>query len=239
MSTAQHPPGRARPGGRTARTRAAVLAAAFDELGDKGFAALTMEGVAQRAGVHQATIYRRWRTVEGLVCALLTERSGSVPVPDTGTLCGDLRTLARGIGVFYEDARNRAMIEAVVSAAARDPRAEEVLRDFFDDRLGVAGVMVRRAVDRGELPPGTDAEAVVGALGAPFYYRMLIVRRPVDLELVEQATFATYAAAKAGAYVRTGEAQSGEARTGSTQPGQAETGEAQAGQAQTGEARTG
>ncbi|MEV0602321.1 TetR/AcrR family transcriptional regulator [Streptomyces sp. NPDC050315] len=203
MSTAQHPPGRARPGGRTARTRTAVLGAVFDELGDKGFAALTMEGVAQRSGVHQATIYRRWRSMEGLVCALLTERSAAaIPVPDTGTLCGDLRTLARGIGAFYEDARNRAMIEAVVSAAARDPRAEEVLREFFDDRLDVAGVMVRRAVDRGELPPGTDAEAVVGALGAPFYYRMLLVRRPVDLELVESATHATYTAAKAGAYVR-------------------------------------
>ncbi|MER7397334.1 TetR/AcrR family transcriptional regulator [Streptomyces sp. NPDC000151] len=207
MSTAQHPPGRSRPGGRTARTRTAVLAAVFDELGDKGFAALSMERVAQRSGVHQATIYRRWRTVEGLVCALLTERSGSNPVPDTGSLCGDLRALARGIAEFYEDARNRAMIEAVVSAAARDPRAEETLRKFFDDRLGVAGVLARRAVDRGELPPGTDAEAVVGALGAPFYYRMLIVRRPVDLELVESATLATYAAAKAGAYVRTGEAQ--------------------------------
>ncbi|MBZ4019565.1 TetR/AcrR family transcriptional regulator [Streptomyces purpurogeneiscleroticus] len=221
MSTAQHPPGQARPGGRTARTRAAVLAAVFDELGDKGFAALTMEGVAQRSGVHQATIYRRWRTVEVLVCALLTERSAAIPVPDTGTLCGDLRALARGIGVFYGDARNRAMIEAVVSAAGRDPRAEEALREFFDDRLGVAGVMVRRALERGELPPGTDAEAVVGALGAPFYYRMLLVRRPVDLELVEQATFATYAAARAGAYVRTGEPPTGEARTGKAQIGEA------------------
>ncbi|MGI5469880.1 TetR-like C-terminal domain-containing protein [Streptomyces sp. CA-132043] len=181
-----------------------MFAAVFDELGEVGFAGLSMERVAQRSGVHQATIYRRWRSVEGLVCGLLTQRSADViPIPDSGSLCGDLRALARAIGAFYEDRRNRAMIEAVVSAAARDPRAEEVLRDFFEDRLGVAGALVRHAIERGELPPGTDAPAVVGALGAPFYYRMLVVRRPVDLELVESATFATYAAAKAGAYVRT------------------------------------
>ncbi|POX39640.1 TetR family transcriptional regulator [Streptomyces sp. Ru73] len=205
MSTAQLPPGgpgRTRPGGRTARTRDAVYAAVFDELGEGGFAALSVERVAQRSGVHPATIYRRWRSMEGLVCGLLSERSAVVPVPDTGTLCGDLRALARGIGTFYEDSRNRAMIEAVVSAAARDPRAEEVLRDFFVDRLGLAGALVRRAIDRGELPEGTDAETVVGALGAPFYYRMLVVRRPLDLELAESATIATYTAAKAGAYVR-------------------------------------
>ncbi|WP_030615490.1 TetR/AcrR family transcriptional regulator [Streptomyces sclerotialus] len=203
MSTTQRPPGRTRPGGRTARTRTAVLDAVFDELGETGFAALSMERVAQRSGVHQATIYRRWRTVEGLVCALLTERSAGIPLPDTGSLCGDLRALARSIKGFFEDGRNQAMIEAVVSAAARDPRAEEVLRDFFTDRLAVAGAMVRRSVDRGELPADTDAEAVVAALGAPFYYRILVVRQPIDACLVESAAIATYTAAKAGAYVRT------------------------------------
>lgn len=203
MSTAHHLPGQSRPGGRTARTRAAVLSAVLDELGENGYAALSVERIAQRSGVHQATIYRRWRSVEGLVCALLTARGEHIALPDTGSLCGDLRALSRGIGRFYEDARNRAMIEAVVSAAARDPRAEEALRTAFGDRLAVAGAMVRRAVDRGELPAGTDGEAVMAALGAPFYYRILITRQPVDLKLVESATIATYIAAKAGAYART------------------------------------
>ncbi|GAO07138.1 TetR/AcrR family transcriptional regulator [Streptomyces lydicamycinicus] len=200
MTTAHHAPGETRPGGRTARTRQAVLAAVFQELDDGGFAGLTMEKVAQRAGIHVATLYRRWRCIEGLVCELLTELSSDVPLPDTGSLPEDLRALSRSVAAFFGEARMRALIEAVVSAAARDPQAAAVLRSFFGERLTLAGQMVRRAVDRGELPADTDPEEVMSALGAPFYYRILIARRPVDRRLAESAATAVWAAARAGAY---------------------------------------
>ncbi|MFI6765640.1 TetR/AcrR family transcriptional regulator C-terminal ligand-binding domain-containing protein [Streptomyces sp. NPDC050355] len=208
MTTAHHAPGVTRPGGRTARTRQAVLAAVLQELDDGGFAELTMEKVAQRSGIHVATLYRRWRCVEGLVCELLTDLSADVPLPDTGTLPEDLRVLARSISAFYGEARMSRLIEAVVSAAARDPQAAMVLRSFFDERLVLAGQMVRRAVERGELPPETDPEEVLSALGAPFYYRILISRRPVDAALAESAATAVWAAARAGAYARRADAPS-------------------------------
>lgn len=200
MTPAHHPPGETRPGGRTARTRVAVLTAAFEELGDGGFAALTMERIAQRSGVHLATVYRRWRCVEGLVVELLTDVSSAVALPDTGTLRGDLRALCRSISTFYGEARMRSLIEAVVSAAARDAQAAAVLRDFFDNRLRLAGRMVERALDRGEVPPGTDPSTVMAALGAPFYYRILIARRPVDTALADATAAAVWAATQAGAY---------------------------------------
>ncbi len=208
MTTAHHAPGATRPGGRTARTRRAVLAAVLEELDDGGFAELTMEKVAQRSGIHVATLYRRWRCTEGLVCELLTDLSADVPLPDTGTLPEDLRVLARSISAFYGEARMSRLIEAVVSAAARDPQAAMVLRSFFDERLVLAGQMVRRAVERGELPPETDPEEVLSALGAPFYYRILISRRPVDAALAESAATAVWAAARAGAYARRADAPS-------------------------------
>ncbi|MEU5236882.1 TetR/AcrR family transcriptional regulator C-terminal ligand-binding domain-containing protein [Streptomyces lydicus] len=200
MTTAHQAPGETRPGGRTARTRQAVLTAVFAELDDGGFAGLTMEKVAQRSGIHVATLYRRWRCVEGLVCELLTDLSGSVPLPDTGTLPGDLRALAHSITAFYGEGRISRLIEAVVSAAARDPQAASVLRSFFEERLPLAGRMVERAVERGELPPETDPVEVMSALGAPFYYRILIARRPVDAALAESTATAVWAAARAGAY---------------------------------------
>ncbi|KUL40381.1 TetR family transcriptional regulator [Streptomyces sp. NRRL F-4489] len=206
MTTVHQAPGQTRPGGRTARTRRAVLAAVSEELGEHGFAALTMERVAQRSGVHLATLYRRWRSVDKLVCALLTDMSNDVPLPDTGTLPGDLRALARAIARFYGDARTRGLIEAVVAAAARDPQAATALRDFFDERLDLAGAMVRRAVARGELPADTDPKAVMAALGAPFYYRILIARRPVEPGLADSAATAVWAAARAGAYAYATEA---------------------------------
>lgn len=202
MTTAHHAPGEARPGGRTARTREAVLTAVFEELGESGFGGLTMEKVAQRSGIHLATVYRRWRCVEGLICELLTELSSDVPLPDSGTLSGDLRALARSIADFYGEARVRRLIEAVVSAAARDPQVAAELRTFFDERLALAGRMVQRAVGRGELPPDTDPVQVMSALGAPFYYRILIARRPVDRDLADSAATAVRAAAHAGAYTR-------------------------------------
>ncbi|MFF3542545.1 TetR/AcrR family transcriptional regulator [Streptomyces platensis] len=204
MTTAHHAPGETRPGGRTARTRQAVLAAVFQELDEGGFAGLTMEKVAQRSGIHVATLYRRWRCIEGLVCELLTELSSDVPLPDTGSLPGDLRALARSVAAFFGEARMSALIEAVVSAAARDPQAAAVLRSFFGERLTLAGQMVRRAVDRGELPADTDPEEVMSSLGAPFYYRILIARRPVDRRLAESAATAVWAAARAGAYGASG-----------------------------------
>ncbi|GAB7032165.1 TetR/AcrR family transcriptional regulator [Streptomyces sp. NPDC021749] len=202
---AREAPGETRPGGRTARTREAVLAAAFEELGADGLAGLTMEKVAQRSGIHVATLYRRWRSIEGLVCDVLTELSADVPLPDTGTLPGDLHALARSISAFYGEPRRRRLIEAVVSAAARDPQAATALRSFFGERLALAGRMVERSVARGELPADTDPEQVMSALGAPFYYRILIARRPVDQALAESAATAVWAAARAGAYARKGD----------------------------------
>ncbi|MFJ9849119.1 TetR-like C-terminal domain-containing protein [Streptomyces sp. NPDC101150] len=202
MTTAHQASGETRPGGRTARTRQAVLAAVFEELGEGGFATLAMEKIAQASGIHLATLYRRWRSVERLVCDLLTELSADVPLPDTGTLEGDLRALARSIGAFYGDDRMRSLIEAVVSAAARDPQAATALRSFFADRLVLAGQMVNRSIERGELPADTDPELVMAGLGAPFYYRILIARQPVDMALSESAATAVWAAARAGAYTR-------------------------------------
>lgn len=202
MTTAHHAPGETRPGGRTARTREAVLTAVFEELGENGFGGLTMEKVAQRSGIHLATVYRRWRCIEGLICELLTEIGSDVPLPDSGTLAGDLRALARSIAALYGEGRVRRLIEAVVSAAARDPQVASVLRTFFDERLALAGRMVQRAVDRGELAADTDPVQVMSALGAPFYYRILIARRPVDRDLADSAATAVRAAAHAGAYTK-------------------------------------
>ncbi|MFK8847938.1 TetR-like C-terminal domain-containing protein [Streptomyces sp. Ac-502] len=159
-----------------------------------------MEGVARRSGVHVATIYRRWRSVEGLVCELMADLSGGIPLPDTGTLRGDLRALARSIAAFYTEPRYCGLLEAVVSAAARQPEAADVLRQFFDERLRLAGAMVPRAVARGELPEGADPDEVVAALGAPFYYRLLIARGPVDLRLADCAAEAAWVAARAGVF---------------------------------------
>ncbi|MFD4957639.1 TetR/AcrR family transcriptional regulator C-terminal ligand-binding domain-containing protein [Microbacterium sp. NPDC058389] len=83
--------GTTRPGGRTARTRTAVLAAVRELIAETGEAMPGIPSVAERSGVHAATIYRRWRTPEALLIdvalADVNERS---PIPVTGDLRADL-----------------------------------------------------------------------------------------------------------------------------------------------------
>ncbi|MFI0777237.1 TetR/AcrR family transcriptional regulator [Streptomyces sp. NPDC021212] len=95
MEGAAHTPGTVRPGGRTARTRAAVRDAVLTGLAEHGYPGRTVEYVAERSGVHKTTVYRRWGSVEGLVAdALRLAGEDSWTAPDTGILDGDLRALA-------------------------------------------------------------------------------------------------------------------------------------------------
>ncbi|MBN6052035.1 TetR/AcrR family transcriptional regulator, partial [Nonomuraea sp. RK-328] len=111
-----------RPVGRGAKVRAAVHAATLAELVDKGYAALTVEGVAQRAGVHKTTVYRRWKDRESLLVDALAEHmAADVPVPDTGTVEGDLRALARSLVQSYTSPTGRAVLAAMFTGAARLP----------------------------------------------------------------------------------------------------------------------
>ncbi|MFF9559855.1 TetR-like C-terminal domain-containing protein [Streptomyces albus] len=213
--TEPRPHGSTRPGGRTARTRAAVLAAALEALDNQDFASLTVDLLARRSGVHAATIRRRWRSVEGVISDLLSQHgTAAIPIPDTGDLRQDLHAMARAIADFHTAPRNRRLLEGMVAAASRQQGAEEVLREIFARRLRQVAVLLHRAAERGEVPADTDAEGVIAALGAPFYYRLLITRGPLDDELVSSSAETAYLAAVHGVF-RTGSTGSTRS-TGST-----------------------
>ncbi|QKV90836.1 TetR/AcrR family transcriptional regulator C-terminal ligand-binding domain-containing protein [Streptomyces sp. NA02950] len=198
--TERPPHGSARPGGRTARTRTAVLTAALDELDVAGFGALTLDKLAVRSGVHVSTIRRRWRTVEGVIGDLLAQQSTTIPTPDSGGLRQDLHELASAIADFHATPRNRNLIEGIAAAAAHDPRVADIVRGAFTARTEHVTQLVQRAVARGELTADTDAKEVIAALSAPFYYRILILRGTVDARLVHTSAEAAYLAARAGAF---------------------------------------
>ncbi|GAA3142423.1 TetR/AcrR family transcriptional regulator [Nonomuraea roseoviolacea] len=191
----------ARPVGRGAKVRAAVHAATLAELVDKGYAALTVEGVAQRAGVHKTTVYRRWKDRESLLVDALAEHlAADVPVPDTGTVEDDLRALARSLVQSYTSPTGRAVLAAMFTGAAHLPEIAAAGGHVFRDRLTRAEPVVRRAVERGELPVGTDPGEVLRTLAAPVYLRLLVTGDPVDETTADQAARVTLAAARAGAF---------------------------------------
>ncbi|MFE9536758.1 TetR/AcrR family transcriptional regulator [Streptomyces sp. NPDC006691] len=194
-------PGTVRPGGRTARVRAAVLRAAGDALVEHGFDRLDLADVARRAEVGKTTVYRRWSTTTGLVADLLDDMAEqSSPRADTGSLDGDLRANARLVVGTLTDPRQGALFKAVIAAATCDDRAADALRRFYATRIEEWAPCVTRAAERGEVPPGTDAREVIRAVSAPLYYRFLVSGDPLDEPTADRAALAAGAAARAGAY---------------------------------------
>jgi AcrR family transcriptional regulator len=191
-----------RPGGRTARVRAAVLQAAGDALAEDGFAKLDLADVARRADVGKTTVYRRWGSTAGLLADLLRDMADtSLPRAETGSLLGDLTANARLVQKTLTDGRQGPLFQAVIMAAAGDRRAAEALRGFYGHRVQEWVPCVRQAIDRGEVPPDTNPHEVIRAVSAPLYYRMLISGEPLTEEVADRAARAATAAAKAGMYV--------------------------------------
>ncbi|MHA4813566.1 TetR/AcrR family transcriptional regulator [Streptomyces aculeolatus] len=195
-------PGTLRPGGRTARVRAAVLKAAGDVLAEQGFAHLDLADVARRAEVGKTTVYRRWGSATGLVADLLADMAEqSVPRTETGTLLGDLRANARLVLGALTDPRQGALFRAVIAAATCDDRTAAALHRFYAIRIAEWAPCVEQAVARGELPEGTDPHEVVRAVSAPLYYRLLASGDPLDTAAADRAAEAAAVAAREGAYV--------------------------------------
>ena len=189
----------ARPGGRTARVRAQVLSAAGDLLVERGFDQLDLTAVAQRARVGKTTIYRRWGSVTRLIGDLLSDMAEqSVPRAATGSLRGDLRANAELVARTLADPRQGRLFRAVIAASLCDAGAAEALRLFYRVRVQEWSGCVRDAIDRGELAPDTDCSAVVRAVSAPLYYRMLTTDLPLDVAAAHQAADAAWVAARSG-----------------------------------------
>jgi AcrR family transcriptional regulator len=197
-------PGTVRPGGRTARTRAAVRDAVLAGLVETGYPGLTVEYVAEHSGVHKTTLYRRWGGVEGLVAdALDLAGEDDWTPPDTGSLRGDLRALAQQVLDTFTDPAHAAAPTAFIAAAFQSDRAADALRGFYTERFARCAPLVVRAVERGELPVGTDPGALARAVSAPLFFRLFITREPLDATVADEAVDAALAAAHAGVYAPT------------------------------------
>jgi AcrR family transcriptional regulator len=172
-------PARGRP--RDAAADTAILDAAIALIRDVGYDAVTMDGIAERAGVGKATVYRRWSAKEPLVVEAIGGIMNSMPVPDTGTLAGDVRGLLRSASRMYADRATRQLLTGLVAAMARNDAIARAVREGFAGtwRDAMAQVL-RRGVTRGELRPGIDVALATNLLSGPLFHRFLIDGEPVD-----------------------------------------------------------
>jgi AcrR family transcriptional regulator len=180
-----------RPAGRprSAEVHGAILDAAIALIREVGYDAVSMDGIAARAGVGKAALYRRWASKEALVVEALGRLVTKVPVPDTGTLADDVRLNMRTNLQMYADPASGPLLSGLVAAMARsEPIARAFRGGFLATRHEALHAALARGVARGELRDDVDLDLVVEMLNAPLFYRYLLSGRSVDEALVAAVT---------------------------------------------------
>lgn len=186
MADNEHRVGEQRPGGRGERVRTAVLEATADLLTEVGYERLTVDEVASLAGVHKTTVYRRWPTKAELVAdAARVHSQENVPIPDTGTVLGDLQALARSVVANVGSEGGARRSRSIVAAASHSHELAESMHSFWAERLAVSVPIIERAIERGDLPPDTDANLIIETLIGPIWVRLLLTGESITEELAD------------------------------------------------------
>ncbi|MEC3956174.1 TetR/AcrR family transcriptional regulator [Nocardia sp. CDC153] len=170
-------PPRRRPGGRSARVGAAVHEAVRALIAERGRDGFTGRDVAERAGVNEATIYRRWGSLDNLVldvAVAVARLNLEQPLPDTGSLRQDLRLWAARMATELAAPEGLSLIRAAVAARADSAAGSDRARQITDVaavRAELIQQMLDRARVRGERTP--DLSTVLDRLVAPLYLRAI------------------------------------------------------------------
>jgi AcrR family transcriptional regulator len=174
--------------GRSEAARQAILEAADNLLVELGFAAVTIEGIAARAGVGKQTIYRWWKSKNDvLLDAFLEDAAQHLNPADSGNLeadlCGHLQQYAR----FFASSDAGAVFRALIGEAQHDATLAEQLRSkYLEQQRSRDRLPLTRAIKRGELRADLDTDSVIDALIAPIHYRVLVSGQPVNLRFTNK-----------------------------------------------------
>ncbi len=163
---------KSRPGGRSAQTRAAVFAAVEAILARKESSAVSMVEIAEAAGVAATSLYRRWGDVHTLMTEVAVERlMEASPLPDTGTLSGDLCAWAETIAASLASRKGSIFFRVYVGAAPASAEEGAGRAVALAPRIQQIAAMLDRASARGEAAPAVLE--VTDHLLAPLYMRSL------------------------------------------------------------------
>ncbi|MBK1787927.1 TetR/AcrR family transcriptional regulator [Prauserella cavernicola] len=167
---------------------ASITEAVLAELAEVGYARLSMEAVARRAGVGKSALYRRWPGKDAMAAAAIAELSvPAAPQPDTGSLRGDIRVIVEGMVAWLSHPQFSRILPDVVAEGVREPSLAAAVRDNVSTpRRDAVKVVLDRAAARGEL--GVSAELALDLLGAAVYWRMSVRKADCGAEYLDELT---------------------------------------------------
>ena len=177
METFRRAPGRPR----SSAADEAILEATVDLFAEVGLEALTMEGVAARAGVGKNTLYRRYpNKVDLVVSAVRCYTNVGAPPPDTGTTRGDVRALVDDLVAIVTATPMGRMLPILVAARTRVPELDVAYSEIVADKRARSAAVVRRGIERGDFRDDVDLDLVVDAFVSAVFYRFLVTNAPLD-----------------------------------------------------------
>jgi AcrR family transcriptional regulator len=155
----------------------AILDATVEVLAQTGYAKLSIEAVAQRAGVHRPAVYRRWPTKLDLVAAAMSSILPSAPEPTTGVLRDDLVVLVVHVGDIMKHSPQARLAMRLMAEIAFDAElAAFVDARTVQPRRELARTILEEGIASGELRPDLDLELVCDLLVGSLYTRALVGR---------------------------------------------------------------
>ncbi|MEU4733059.1 TetR/AcrR family transcriptional regulator [Streptomyces sp. NPDC023588] len=179
------PSSRGRP--RDPRSHEAIVTAAAELVSEVGYAATSIGAVAARAGVGKDTVYRRWRGKPELVFDAVFTTTDHEPVPDTGTLAGDVTALLRGLVDEFRAPAAAAALPGLLADFAADPVLKARIRsDFLAPSKERLLIVFERAVARGEIAADAPVDLVLDALAGAVFFHVGLVGVQPDPQLADR-----------------------------------------------------
>jgi AcrR family transcriptional regulator len=179
-------PQRGRP--RSEQADRAIMAAALELLAERGIAGMSIEEVASRAGVGKGTVYRRWSSKGALALdAFLAEFRQQQPLPDTGSLRGDLRASLRAwVRAVTRTPVGRILADLIGEMQADKDLAVSYREQVLEPLRQQHRIMLDRAIARGEIPAGIDREVALDLMFGAAQHRLLLGHLPLTERFVRQ-----------------------------------------------------
>jgi AcrR family transcriptional regulator len=164
---------------RSETSRRAILDAAMGELQENGYAAVTMDAIAARAGAGKQTIYRWWPSKADLVLeGMLDLAETRIAAPDEGSLHADLVAF---LSATFRQRGQRPVLVGLMAQAVLDPTFGAAFRErFLFARRAALRAVLQRSVRRGEIGPEVDLELLIDVVYGVLWYRLLVDHLPLD-----------------------------------------------------------
>jgi AcrR family transcriptional regulator len=184
----------------------ALRKALIEELAAVGYGRLSIEAVARRAGVGKTAVYRRWDSKLDMVLEIVTDvAEQSLPLPDTGSLRGDVELLLRIVARALGHPLASQIIPDLLAEAARNPQFGETLSQaLLSNQRTVVTELIGRAVAREELATSVDPDVAVDLILGPLYWRLAISRTPQPKGYLTHLATAASAALRSAAVAPAG-----------------------------------